>query len=108
MQESHNNHFKQCTFFTTISTPFELKTRGWSQIQAEEKMFPNPKFFWNINQKIQPLETATTSSNQIYKLQSKFSHQMFFLKAFLASPVTEVTPCVCHFGRPFFPTHPSL
>ena len=44
--------------------------------------------------KIQPLKTAPTSSNQKYRLQSKFSHQFFFLNAFLASPVTGVTPSV--------------
>ena len=37
---------------TTFFTPFELETRGWSQIQAEEKIFPDLMYFL----KIDPLE----------------------------------------------------
>ena len=51
--------FLQMTFFldegnpnnvysTTISTPFELETRGWSQIQGEEKIFPDLMYFLKI------------------------------------------------------------
>ena len=48
-------------------------------------------------------KTATTSSKQKYRLETKFSHQIFFLNAFLASPVTVVTPCMCFLVDNFRP-----
>ena len=41
MQEFHNNHIQDCLVSTTISTPFELETCGWSQIKDKEKIFPD-------------------------------------------------------------------
>ena len=50
MQEFHNNYIQDYLLSTTISTRFELETRGWSQIQAEEKIFPNYSYFLKIDQ----------------------------------------------------------
>ena len=49
MPESHDNHFQNCLLSTTISTPFELETHGWSQIQAEEKVLPDLTYFFTID-----------------------------------------------------------
>ena len=49
MQESHNNHFQLCTILATISTPFELETRGWSQIQGEKNVFLDPTYVLKID-----------------------------------------------------------
>ena len=46
MKESHNNHIQDCRLSTTVFTCIKLETRGWSQIQAEEKVFPNHILFF--------------------------------------------------------------
>ena len=33
----------------TISTPFELETSSWSQIQAQEKIFPDLMYYLKID-----------------------------------------------------------
>ena len=41
--------FQHCTLMNIISTPLELETRGWSQIQAEEKIFSDLIYFLKID-----------------------------------------------------------
>ena len=49
MQEFQNNCIQDCLLSTIISTHFELETRGWSQIQAEEKIFSDLTYYTTIN-----------------------------------------------------------
>ena len=49
MQEFHNNHIQDCLLSTIISTSFDLETRGWSQIQAEENIFSDLTYYTTIN-----------------------------------------------------------
>ena len=49
MQEFHNNYIQDYLLSTTISTRFELETRGWYQIQAEEKIFSDLTYYTTIN-----------------------------------------------------------
>ena len=85
VQDCHNNHFQNCHLSTTISTLFQLETRGWSQIQAEKEIFPDLAwFFLKIDllevviyctaKRVQKCNSVTTTISRIVFFQAPFLH----------------------------------